>query len=76
MLLMKLNVLSKFSTKVQGMISRNGKDLILSASEAAELNTTITELLTDRVVLLEEIRKLQEQSNTITEVVVKGGSFK
>lgn len=73
---MKLNVLTKFSTKVQGMISRNGKDLILSASEAAELNSTITELLTDRVVLLEEIKKLQENSNTITEVVVKGGNFK
>jgi hypothetical protein len=66
--------IKRFMDKVSLMESRQSKDVVIPMSEARNLRDEIAKLLSD---LYEFSNKsIQEKSNEVIDIQVKGGSFK
>jgi len=66
--------LKNFNKRVQVMNQVNGKELILTAVEARNLQAEIFELLT-KVNDLTEIKKVADENETMVVAVGDGGNF-
>jgi hypothetical protein len=65
--------LKNFNDRIKVMNQTNGKDLVLSAAEARQLQADIFDLLT-KINDLTELRKTVEQE-TLVSVEMDGGGF-
>lgn len=64
--------IKKFIEKVSLIESRNNKDVVLPISDARGLRDELTKLLAD----LYDMNKNKKQEEPVTQVVMRGGSFK
>lgn len=66
--------LRNFNNKVKVMNQSNSKELILSKTEAQNLQADIFELLT-QIAELTAIRKAEDEENAVIKVGMDGGGF-
>ncbi len=68
--------LNKFIQKVAVATNRKTKEVTFSHAEAVEISVAITEMLTDRVDLLQKIEDLRTRSDEVITVKIDGGTLK
>jgi len=66
--------IKRFIDKIATMESKNTRDVVLPAAEAKGLRDEISKLLSDLYELSNS--KLNEKTNEVVQIEIKGGSFK